>query len=187
MNTDSQLSPGLPAEFAAFRQRCACAAEGQLGLPLDLVVLSRLFSFVSMRMEELFDRVLAPWALNNWSWLVLVMVYWRGDQDITPTDISRALSVARANVTRVTDELVKRGLLHREPSQQDRRVLRLSVTEAGRQLVQEVLPHSWAAHRAIWSQTSPEQLAGAMDLLSAIAKGIELHLAGLPATHKEKP
>ena len=156
-------------------------------MPVELVVLSRLFGYVAMRMEAAFDRLLAPWELNSWSWLALMMVFSRGDHDITPTDICRALFLARANVTRVTDDLVRRGLLHREPSVRDRRVLCLSLTEAGRSLVEAVLPKAWETHRAIWSGLDAEQLAGAQDLLSAIAKGIESPAGGnQPVLSKEK-
>lgn len=156
-------------------------------MPVELVVLSRLFGYVGMRMEAAFDRVLAPWELNSWSWLALMMVFSRNENDITPTDISRALFLARANVTRVTDELVRRGLLHREPSVRDRRVLCLSLTDAGRSLVEDILPKIWETHRAIWSCLEPGQLAGARDLLSAIALGIETQTSGgVPAPSKEK-
>jgi len=156
-------------------------------MPVELVVLSRLFGYVAMRMEAAFDRLLAPWELHSWSWLALMMVFSRGESDITPTDISRALFLARANVTRVTDELVRRGLLHREPSARDRRVLCLSLTEAGSALVEEILPKAWETHRAIWSGLDSAQLAGAQDLLSALAKGIESPVgASAPDLPKEK-
>ena len=175
----SEATPGLfpktrlPGDFGIFIERCNLAAHSHPDMPVQLVVLSRLYGFVANRMEEVFDRLVAPWDLNAWHWLAMMVVYARSAEEITPTDISRSLVLARANVTRVTDELVKRGLLHREPSTRDRRVLRLTLTPAGHQLVDEIKPHAWKAHQAIWSALDPQQLEGAADLLSAIAKGIE--------------
>lgn len=187
MSSDTTPRFPLPPAFAPFQNRCRAAAASRPDMPTDLVVLSRLYGYVAMKMEAAFDRLMAPWELNSWSWLALMMVYSRQDHDVTPTDVSRALFLARANVTRVTDDLVRRGLLHREPSTRDRRVLCLSLTEAGQALIQEIMPHAWDTHRAIWSCLDPEQLAGAQDLLSGIAMGIESRLEALPPGSSKEP
>lgn len=178
MKSRSHSQLPLPPEFAAFQGRCAKAAAHRPDMPTDLILLSRLSGYVAMRMEEAFDRLLEPWGLTSWSWLALMMSHWCGEDEFTPTAVSRTLFLPRANVTRVTDELVRRGLLHRQPSVRDRRVLELSLTETGRALVEEILPHAWATHRAIWSEVAPDRLEDARNLLAAIAKGIDSLSAG---------
>jgi DNA-binding MarR family transcriptional regulator len=163
----------LPEEFRHFQEKVRAAGVCRPDMPVQLVLLSRLLGYVATRMEESFDRVLGPWGLTDGSWLVLVVVYARAGEEVTPTDLSRSLFLARANVTRVTDELVRRGLLHREPSTRDRRVLKLSLTPAGTALVQEAMPQAWQMHRATWSALDPAQLAEAQTLLCGIAAGIE--------------
>ena len=163
----------LPDCLQDFRHRVSQAAGRHPDMPTDLVVLSRLFAYVYMRLEAAYDTLMARWQLTAWSWFTLMVVYSRQGEEVTPSDISRVLFLARANVTRLTDDLVRRGYLHREPSTQDRRVLRLSLTEAGAGLVNETMPHAWDMHRAVWSALNQEQLAGAEDVFCAILQGIE--------------
>ena len=79
----------------------------------DLVVLSRLFSYVYMRLEAAYDTLMARWHLTAWSWFTLMVVYSRQGEEVTPSDISRVLFLARANVTRLTDD-VPRGVCTRQ-------------------------------------------------------------------------
>jgi len=43
-------------------------------------------------------------------------------------------------MTTVVDKLERRGLVKRERNERDRRVVKLSLTEVGRQVIEEVLP-----------------------------------------------
>jgi MarR family transcriptional repressor of emrRAB len=142
-------------------------------MPGDLVLLSRLFGHVYMRLENAFDTLMARWELSAWSWLTLMIVHSRKGEEVTPSDLSRVLFLARANVTRVTDELVRRGYLHREPSTRDRRVLNLSMTAAGEGLVAEIMPHAWELHRSIWSEVPAGQLDAVQEMLCAVLQGVE--------------
>jgi MarR family transcriptional repressor of emrRAB len=167
------IAPDLPEDFRRFLCRVNAAGASHPEMPVQLVVLSRLLGHVAMRLEESFDHMMAAWDLDAWSWLALMVVYARTGEDVTPTEISRSLFLARANVTRVTDELVRRGLLHREPSTRDRRVLKLTLTEQGIALVHEIMPHAWNNHRAIWSGLDAGQLGETQSLLCAVIRGIE--------------
>lgn len=164
---------GLPFCLQTFRERVEQAGESHPEMPTDLVFLSRLFGHVFLRMEAAFDTLMARWALSAASWLALMVLYSRIGEDVTPSDLSRVLFLARANVTRVTDDLVRRGFVHRAPSTSDRRVLNLSLTEAGHAQVTEIMPHAWDLHRAIWSGVPAARLAAAEDLLRTLLQGIE--------------
>jgi len=54
-------------------------------------------------------------------------------------DLADALAVERSTVTRMCDRLVRKQLLHRRRTNADRRVVRMSLTAAGRELVDEVM------------------------------------------------
>ncbi len=163
----------FPEALLDFRERVRQGACLQPEMPAQLVVLSRLFGYVYMRLEAAYDTLMARWDLTAWSWFTLMVVYSRHGEEVTPSDISRVLFLARANVTRLTDDLVRRGLLHREPSTQDRRVLRLSLTDAGTALVTDTMPHAWAMHRSIWSEFSEQQLADAEVLFCNLLSGLD--------------
>jgi DNA-binding MarR family transcriptional regulator len=53
-------------------------------------------------------------------------------------DLAGALAVERSTVTRMCDRLVRKHLVQRRRTSADRRVVRMSLTRAGRELVEEV-------------------------------------------------
>src|SRR4051794_336104 len=67
----------------------------------------------------------------------LVVLAARGPQRVA--DISAELAVAPSTGTRMCDRLVRKGLIRRSRTAFDRRVVRLTLTETGRQLVREVM------------------------------------------------
>ena len=67
---------------------------------------------------------------------VLVELAARGPQ--RPADLASALGVDRSTATRMCDRLVRKGLVQRRRISADRRGVRISLTPAGRALVEEV-------------------------------------------------
>ena len=66
----------------------------------------------------------------------LVVLVSRGPQRVA--SLAEALAVTPPTATRMCDRLVKKRLLRRRTSSEDRREVHLSITPAGRQLVAEV-------------------------------------------------
>jgi DNA-binding MarR family transcriptional regulator len=66
----------------------------------------------------------------------LVELASRGPQ--RPADLASGLGVDRSTATRMCDRLVRKGLVQRRRTSTDRRVVRISLTAAGRALVEEV-------------------------------------------------
>lgn len=54
--------------------------------------------------------------------------------------IAEKILKSEGNMTTVVDNLERRGLVRRERNERDRRVITLSLTEAGRKIIEEVLP-----------------------------------------------
>ena len=57
---------------------------------------------------------------------------------LRPVDLAAALSVASSTVTRLCDRLVRKGLIARDRVEADRREVKLSLTPAGRRMIDEV-------------------------------------------------
>ena len=57
----------------------------------------------------------------------------RGDS-LTMGELSNALSVPLSTATRIVDWLVDRGYLHRLPDPEDRRIVRVALTDSGKQI-----------------------------------------------------
>ncbi|MBI1256971.1 MAG: MarR family transcriptional regulator [Chloroflexi bacterium] len=59
---------------------------------------------------------------------------------LAQVELSRKLLLSTANITTVLQNLEKRSLICRERDTHDQRVVRVSITEAGTQLVESILP-----------------------------------------------
>ena len=68
-------------------------------------------------------------------------------QPQTATAISRNANVDKSTVSRALQRLAERGLISRAPSPEDNRVQLLALTEAGEELLRELLPlaRAWEA------------------------------------------
>lgn len=63
----------------------------------------------------------------------LVVLHSRGPQSVQ--ELATALRVAPSSATRLCDRLVSKGLIHRTPASDDRREVRLSVSDEGARIV----------------------------------------------------
>jgi DNA-binding MarR family transcriptional regulator len=89
--------------------------------------------------------------------------------------VASALGVHPSNATRMCDRLVSAGLVDRQDDPDDRRQLRLTLTGAGRALVEEVMSHRrTAVRRAMAGMTEAERvrLAESLGSFAAAAFGL---------------
>jgi DNA-binding MarR family transcriptional regulator len=105
-----------------------------------------------------------------------------------PGQLARRLNMRANTVTTIVNALTARGMLDRVTADDDRRAVKLTVTEAGRQAV-----HSWQATNAavlhLALSTLPVRqrraLSAAVPALDALASAIDL-LADRPAVAQEQ-
>ncbi|MEV4435778.1 MarR family transcriptional regulator [Streptomyces sp. NPDC049555] len=83
--------------------------------------------------------------------------------ELTPGQIARETFASGAAVTKRVRVLEERGLLARRPDERDRRVAHLSLTDAGRELIDRLVP---------------QQLAYEQDLLAGLGRERQEELAG---------
>lgn len=72
-------------------------------------------------------------------------------------DLARRLLVGRSNITMLLPQLEKRGLLRRQGDEKDKRILRLTLTEAGEELLMRALKIHMALIETAMSQSTPEE------------------------------
>ncbi len=88
--------------------------------------------------QEHIQRMLRPLGLTPGQISVLQLLFREGP--LQHGQIGPAVSRSSGNVTTVVDNLVRRGLVQRERSTADRRVVHVALTEAGRATIARVLP-----------------------------------------------
>lgn len=89
-------------------------------------------------------------------------------------DLGKKLLRSNPNVTLVLDNLAKRGLVVRERSEADRRMINVSLTKRGRELIERVLPDHVACITALMSHLTPDEQRA----LAGLCKKLGLGVAG---------
>ena len=72
-------------------------------------------------------------------------------------ELSRKLLLSTANITTVLQNLEKIGLVCRERDAKDQRIVRVSITEAGKELIEKILPSHVATITNDLSILTPEE------------------------------
>jgi DNA-binding MarR family transcriptional regulator len=152
----ADTAPPPPADFYTPQ---SLRPDNSVGLLMKRVMQSVLLQI---------DRRLAPHDLTHAQWLPLYRLS-RGECG-TIAALARDQSLDPGAMTRALDRLEAKGLVRRERSQQDRRVVKLELTEAGRAAAQHVPPvlaEVLNAHLAGFSEAEWLQLIGLLQRLLA--------------------
>ena len=102
--------------------------------------------------DRVLDSHLVPYSVTAAQFKVLIIMHQFGID--TPAELSRHLGLDSGSITRMLDRLEQKGLLARQRSEQDRRQVRLVLTEDGKRLA-DMLPYIGAQ--------SMNELAGALE------------------------
>jgi DNA-binding MarR family transcriptional regulator len=95
---------------------------------------------------------------------------------ISQQELARKLLVGRSNMSMLLPQLEKRGLIERKADAKDKRVLRLSLTQTGRELTEDAMAIQTGMIDRILSQTPADrclQVAEAMEDLIHILQTME--------------
>src|SRR5579864_7737086 len=109
-------------------------------LPFSGILLCRLVLHLGREMAARFEQQLRPFGLAEAEFRVLTTLFSQPDGVAHPSDLCARASQSPANMSRISDALVSRGLITRVASVHDRRRLVLRITAQGEQLVRELLP-----------------------------------------------
>jgi len=130
-----------------------------VGEPLGDIKLAILIKHNAWLLSALLDKGLEPYGINNVAYIAMMTLYGTPDNLANPSDICVATGETRSNMTRITDELVKKGLIKRITNEEDRRRVDLSLTEAGIALLLTVVPIVRLGNEIVFSVFSPETKA----------------------------
>jgi len=99
---------------------------------------------IGTRMATGFDQHFARLGITQAQFRILLAV-WElgGSKGLAPSKLADSLLIERGTVSVLTNRMVESGWLSREPGE-NRRTYRLSLTEAGSQVLQEAVPRAIA-------------------------------------------
>jgi DNA-binding MarR family transcriptional regulator len=103
----------------------------------------------------------------------------RTGRELTPGDVARETFASGAAVTKRLKHLTERGLVERRGDARDRRVAHVRLTDAGRELVDGILPEQLAYEKAVLSGLAPAGQGELATLLGELLARLEGRLGAL--------
>ncbi len=104
-----------------------CQAEENLG---------RLIYYTARDIQNLAEKILRPYALSLEQFIPLKALVLCGP--MSQRRLCEEVGKTPANMTRLIDRLERKALVERRPDPDDRRAVRVVITECGQQLVEQV-------------------------------------------------
>lgn len=100
----------------------------------ELNELELLFRKVYRKLKDQFNHIMNEYVTTNEYMVMKLML----NGKMRVTDLSKALQVSASHITSITDSLVQKKLVERERSSKDRRVVDLSLTTEGIELIKQL-------------------------------------------------
>jgi DNA-binding MarR family transcriptional regulator len=121
--------------------------------------LAKRIMLLSAELNEATRRVLRDLGLTTAEFDVIVSLRRSGaPYRQKPSDLSRSLLLSSGGTSNVTNQLVRRGLVVREPDPEDGRGTQIRLTAEGKTLAERAVQASSAAHHELWSGIPEETL-----------------------------
>ncbi len=89
-------------------------------------------------LHRVLDLRTQPMGLTANQWRPLLLIQHKGID--TPAELARAINVDSGAITRMLDRLEAKGFLRRERIPEDRRVVKVVLTDAGHALTDQIMP-----------------------------------------------
>jgi DNA-binding MarR family transcriptional regulator len=144
------------SQVAQVREAAQQIAERCPNMRVDESMLCRILVIVSRDLVARLDRLIAPEGLSDLEYRLLLMLFARGGS-ASPGELCGQLTQSPANLTRIGDLLAARDLIRRSPHPVDRRRQVISITPAGEQIVQLLIPRVTSAMTQLFDDFGPEE------------------------------
>ena len=135
-----------------------------------MAVIARVLRLASLIRRDT-DDLLAGHELTRSEFDVLCAL--RRNRVLNPSQISREMLASGAAITKRLDRMTRLGLVSRTTSERDRRVVQVRLTDAGRTLIDDLLPKQLALERAALVNLPDAQRAQLASLLGVMLQTVE--------------
>src|SRR5277367_976175 len=127
-------------QFELMEENLQSLKQRMPDLPVSGILLCRLLMHIGREMAAMFEQQIRPFGLAEAEFRVLTTLFSQPDGAAHPSDLCVRTSQSPANMSRISDALVNRGLITRVSSVHDRRRMVLRITAEGESLVRRLLP-----------------------------------------------
>ncbi|MGN7388188.1 MarR family winged helix-turn-helix transcriptional regulator [Sporosarcina sp. SAFN-015] len=131
------------------------------------IVLSRASKVV---LEEA-NKLIESYKLNPTEFAVLELLYHKGRQPIQK--IGQKILLSSGSMTYVVDKLEKKGLIERVYCTEDKRITYMSITTAGKDLIEEIFPSHEKKINELMSALTETEQETAIELMRKLGLSIK--------------
>jgi MarR family transcriptional repressor of emrRAB len=146
-------------------------------LPATETLVLRAAMILGRDFNVMLERQLKPAGLSEAEFRMLTGLL-AHDGHASAGDLCVALAQSPANLTRICDALVERGLVNRTPDTADRRRMLLTLQPAGEELIQKILPQITPEVSAAFAGFSAAEKQQLLEGLKRLLAGIDALNAG---------
>jgi MarR family transcriptional repressor of emrRAB len=126
-------------------------------LPFSEILICRVLLHLGREMAASFEQKIRPFGLAEAEFRVLTTLFSQPDGVAHPSDLCARAAQSPANMSRISDALVRRDLITRVSSLHDRRRMVLRITEQGEDLVRRLLPKLFVPARGMFAEFSESE------------------------------
>jgi MarR family transcriptional regulator for hemolysin len=121
------------------------------------------------------DRRLKHLGLSQASWMAIAFIA-KHKESMSQTKLASAVGVEDPTMVSTIDRLVKAGYVVRTPSETDRRVKLVSLTEQGQEIYQSVWKEAAAVRHELLDKADPAVLAIVTEFLETMLADLETRI-----------
>ncbi len=137
--------------------------------------------------EELLARAAVASGLNRrGDYEVLALLRRAEPTLLTPRQVAQQLLTSASGMTGKLDRLEQQGLVERSPDPEDRRAIRLGITDTGRTLIDEAFDISLSMYQSMLENLTATELASIETILGKLLTRLE-ELSSTPPTRDDEP
>lgn len=120
----------------------------------------------SKAVQERIKKDISSYGMRTSEFTILETLYHKGKQTIR--EISEGVLISTGSITYVIDKLEKKGLLERQHCHEDRRVVYIHITHAGKELMDEIFPKHQKVIEELFIGINDEQKKSLIDVLKQV-------------------
>lgn len=129
--------------------------------------------------EDLLERTaIASGLRRRGDYEVLALLRRAEPELLSPIQVAQQLMTSQSGMTGKLDRLERQGLVQRTPDPEDRRAIRLGITDSGRALIDEAFTTSLSVYQSMFNEFNPIEVKSFEALLEKLLTTLD-HLSEL--------
>ncbi|BAZ22677.1 transcriptional regulatory protein MarR family [Kalymmatonema gypsitolerans NIES-4073] len=140
---------------------------------LDVASIETCLAFLHTTADvyQALDVHFARYGLSRGKFTLLMQLYLTDEKGLTPSECAQRADVTKATITGLLDGLERDGLVRRLPDVTDRRMLRLQLTDKGRDLLSQMLPDHFCRTTDLMGNLTDSEKKTLIKLLNKVRTG----------------